>query len=71
MIKTRRKKLTVGDKFNKLTLLEWVSERKIWFCKCECGGETYARSNALSTGRHKSCKCGKTASRTIKGKTNA
>lgn len=50
-------------KFGKLTVQEWCEKKKSWLCSCECGGQTYARSWALKTGRHTSCKCGITASR--------
>ena len=50
-------KLKSGDKFGKLTVVNFDSKRKAWLCKCDCGSETYSRSWSLKTGRHKSCWC--------------
>lgn len=51
-------KIKPETKFGKLTVVSWNSQRKEYLCKCECGNETYARSWALKSGRHKACKCG-------------
>lgn len=50
----------IGDKYGKLTVLEFVEKRKARFyylCKCDCGGTAVVSSNALRTGNTKSCGC--------------
>jgi len=47
-----------GEKFGKLTVIEFSKEHKQYRCSCACGGETLARSWALRSGRHQSCSCG-------------
>lgn len=50
-----------GQKFNKLTVLEAIPERKnrqvVWKCQCDCGNITYVVGQALRTGHTKSCGC--------------
>jgi hypothetical protein len=50
-----------GQKFGKLTALEPVGKNKkrcvLWRCICECGNESVVASDALSSGRIKSCGC--------------
>ena len=48
--------LKVGDKFNKLTIHKYEGNSK-WNCKCDCGKFTVVKTNALKTGRIKSCGC--------------
>lgn len=51
----------IGKKFNKLTIIEKASESKngkrIYKCKCECGGEKEVAYIQLKSGRVKSCGC--------------
>lgn len=47
----------IGQKFNRLTVVEHHSREKGYLCKCDCGETTIARSSALKTGRHGSCGC--------------
>ena len=51
----------VGQRFGKLTVLEWHGTDKhrntTWRCRCDCGNETVVRANALNMGRVKSCGC--------------
>lgn len=51
----------VGQRFNRLLIVERVKICKEpgykWRCRCDCGGETIARVNALKSGGTKSCGC--------------
>lgn len=52
----------IGEKFNKLTILEKTDYRGtdgsiIWKCKCDCGNIHYASTNSLRTGGIQSCGC--------------
>jgi 5-methylcytosine-specific restriction endonuclease McrA len=49
-------KLRKGDKFGKLTLINWDRSRKKWHCRCECGNDAYASTQALKT-TQKGCGC--------------
>lgn len=54
--------LKVGQKFGKLTIISAQtkssnSQNKLWKCLCDCGKEVYVTSNALTSGRTKSCGC--------------
>lgn len=61
-----------GQKFGRLTAVRYgyFSRRsQSWECVCDCGAVTEASSNALRTGRHRSCGCEaheKTAARSTK-----
>ena len=50
-----------GQKFNRLTVLEFYEtrgrRRKIWKCLCDCGNIVYVESSHLTTGHTKSCGC--------------
>lgn len=55
-----RKVLLVGQRFGQLTVVGWVSKKKSWLCKCDCGKLTHSRAWALKTGRHQRCwRCGR------------
>lgn len=41
----------------KRNLLLGSSAGAYWDCRCDCGAETYARSDHLRKGRHVSCGC--------------
>jgi hypothetical protein len=51
----------VGQKFNKLTVLEYVGKNKSgqsrWLCLCDCGNKHEALASHLKTGNIKSCGC--------------
>jgi hypothetical protein len=51
----------VGQKFNKLTILEYVGKNKQgqsnWLCLCDCGNKHKALASHLKTGNIKSCGC--------------
>ena len=69
-----------GNKFNKLMVLQWVRrpEAKIWDktnigfweCRCDCGNLIYVKTNALTSGRTKSCGCHREALKRQKKKSN-
>lgn len=50
-----------GQKFNKLTVLEYAGTNKhhsaTWKCKCDCGNEIIATGHNLRTNHTKSCGC--------------
>ena len=50
-----------GIKFNKLTPLYPLKERKkrfiVWHCKCDCGNECDVIGSHLTSGHTKSCGC--------------
>lgn len=54
-------KINIGDKFNKLTVLEKTDQRInrsiIYKCQCNCGNITYVKSTNLVKGYIKSCGC--------------
>ena len=51
----------IGKKFNMLTVLEELPERKhggkVYRCKCDCGNIKDVRSDMLKNGNAKSCGC--------------
>ena len=50
----------IGQKFNKLTVIEKVIDEKgktKWRCKCDCGNEKIIRGDSLRSGHTKSCGC--------------
>lgn len=53
--------INIGDKFNKLTVLEKTNQRInrsiIYKCQCDCGNITYVKSTNLIKGYIKSCGC--------------
>lgn len=49
-----------GQRFGKLTAIEDVgskNNRRVWKCKCECGGIIHTITNLLTSGQTKSCGC--------------
>lgn len=65
----RKIKDLTGQKFGKLTVIEFEGKRKnliLWKCKCDCGKETIAYAGNLRTGHTTSCGCFKFASRNKK-----
>lgn len=54
--------VNIGDKFNRLTVLEKMPQYKgktytAYRCKCDCGNETIVGHSSLITGKIKSCGC--------------
>lgn len=49
--------LVKGQKFGRLEVVQWIPSTKTWECLCECGNTTFARSNSMKKGKHKSCGC--------------
>lgn len=50
----------VGQKFNRLTVLETVdaiNKRTAWRCKCDCGNIKIVKTECLKSGDSKSCGC--------------
>lgn len=56
-----KKKDLTGAKFGKLTAISMESQDKScktkWNCICECGNSCIVRTDALSSGRQRSCGC--------------
>ena len=58
----------IGERFGKLTVIERAgthkspcgTKRSMWLCRCDCGGETVASRNNLTSGALTSCGCVKT-----------
>jgi hypothetical protein len=46
-----------GQKFGKLTAVQYVPSRVRWKCRCDCGKETMALAYNLRAGLSKSCGC--------------
>jgi len=49
----------IGKRFGRLTVIDLshINGARYWTCKCDCGMEKVARSDALKEGRTKSCGC--------------
>lgn len=48
------------ERFGKLTVAHCIGKVKNayrWYCRCDCGGECYAKTSALVAGHTKSCGC--------------
>jgi 5-methylcytosine-specific restriction endonuclease McrA len=52
-----RLKLNIGDKFFRLTIIEWSKDHVSWKCQCDCGNISYAHSSGLVKGLRRSCGC--------------
>lgn len=56
-----RFKNIMGDKYGKLTVLEYKGSKNgkgsLWLCKCDCGGEKIADTSHLRNGHTISCGC--------------
>ena len=46
-----------GDRFGKLTVVNYNKLKKSWNCECDCGNKNCVSSYALKSGRVKSCGC--------------
>src|SRR5215467_6708753 len=51
-----------GKRFGKLLAVQCVgsnkSRKRVWLCRCDCGGQSMVTANNLRTGNTKSCACG-------------
>ena len=56
--------MEVGDKFNRLTLIEKYKGNKYLF-KCECGNEKMINYNNVRIGAVKSCGCLRSEEHTV------
>ena len=60
LINEKRRNSIIGEKFYKLTVLEWVYARKghnYYLCQCECGNKKIVSNGNLISGHVKSCGC--------------
>lgn len=55
--KIRRKNL-IGQRFGKLTVLEYDRNTYKWLCRCDCGNLCAKSAGQLNAGLAKSCGCG-------------
>ena len=67
-----RLKDLVGQRFNALVVIKRTASRDgwrhtYWECKCDCGNDHVASSNALKRGYSKSCGCLRLKTRTLPG----
>lgn len=57
----RKTTVTVGQKYNRLTVTERAgndrSNHALWFCLCDCGKSIIVSSDKLKNGNTKSCGC--------------
>lgn len=55
----------IGEKFGKLTVTGSAGvnkhQKKIWHCRCECGGKSIVATGTLRSGLTKSCGCAQTS----------
>lgn len=53
--------INIGDKFGKLTVLEYYGNdkhnKRLWLCKCDCGNKTLVTTSDLRRGHTTSCGC--------------
>lgn len=47
------------QRFGRLIAVEPVKRRgkRVWRCRCDCGGETFVPAGTLNMGKHRSCGC--------------
>jgi len=61
MPKNNKRQLSVGEKYNMLTVLSFSHSdkrwRKFYDVKCDCGNETKIMGSAMTSGNTKSCGC--------------
>ncbi len=61
MIKIPRFKNRIGDRYGRLTVIDYAGKDKrgkhLWLCKCDCGNEKIVVSDNLSSGKSNSCGC--------------
>jgi hypothetical protein len=61
MPKNNKRQLSVGEKYNMLTILSFSHSdkrwRKFYDVKCDCGNETKIMGSAMTSGNTKSCGC--------------
>lgn len=55
----RKLSLSPGDKFSRITLVQYIRTKAAWKCLCDCGKTSYHRTGHLMQGRIKSCGCSK------------
>lgn len=59
----KRRKELAGQRFGRLTVVQRLDEKRgsnyVWLCRCDCGNEMKATTNALLSGNTKSCGCGR------------
>jgi hypothetical protein len=65
----KQKEDITGQKFNRLTALDYDSEREKWRCLCDCGNYVYVRANDLKSNNTQSCGCLKKEKTSELGKT--
>lgn len=56
-LKQERLKDLTGQRFGRLTVLEYIQDQHKWLCKCDCGEETTVSGPNLRSGSVTSCGC--------------
>ena len=55
------RKIVIGEKFGRLTVVDYFGKNKhghnLWNCECECGNHKIVSTGALNSGSVKSCGC--------------
>src|SRR3989442_767538 len=55
----------LGERFGKLTVIGSAGsnkhQKRIWHCRCDCGGESVGATGTLRSGLTKSCGCEQTS----------
>lgn len=54
---TKRRYVTVGAVFGRLTVVAFEGDQHRWRCQCVCGVEVLVPGNRLNTGETRSCGC--------------
>lgn len=58
---SRTEKVKIGDKFSRLTVIEFIGvnkrKQRVWLCKCKCGNYSKVTTGNLLSGKTTSCGC--------------
>lgn len=61
MVLRKRAKVEIGQKYSKLTVIEYLGldsrNQRLWKCQCDCGNTKVVTTRALTSGHTRSCGC--------------